>query len=62
MSQLRKDDAVPTEDVRLAVISRRLANAEENSMETDALERELNQFLEVRSATYRRRQEFDDAC
>jgi legumain len=45
----RRSDAVPTADVRLAIISQRLAAAEENSAEKQALERELAQFLNDRA-------------
>jgi legumain len=41
-------DAVPTVDVRLAVISQRLAVAEDNSAEKTQLERELAQLLNDR--------------
>jgi legumain len=44
-----RSDAVPTADVRLAIISQRLAAAEENSAEKQALERELAQFLNDRA-------------
>ncbi|CAF4650541.1 unnamed protein product, partial [Rotaria magnacalcarata] len=42
-ANLLRYDAVPTEHVRLAVISRRLANLPENSLEKESLEHELAQ-------------------
>jgi len=44
-----KRDAVATVDVRLSIVSRRLAAADENSAEKQALERELFQLLNDRS-------------
>jgi len=42
---LLRRDAVPTEDVRLSIVSRRLAAADDNSAEKESLERELVQLL-----------------
>ncbi|CAF4372721.1 unnamed protein product, partial [Rotaria magnacalcarata] len=42
-------DAVPTEDVRIAIVSRRLAAAEDNSVKKQKLERELAQLYNDRS-------------
>jgi len=46
---LLKRDAVPTEEVRLSIVSRRLAAALDNSLEKQQLERELVQLLNDRS-------------
>jgi len=46
---LLKRDAVPTEDVRISIVSRRLAVAEENSIEKENLEHELVQLLNDRA-------------
>jgi len=48
-NELLRRDAVPTEDVRLAIVSHRLANAEENSVEKENLERELVQLINDRA-------------
>ncbi|CAF1171667.1 unnamed protein product [Rotaria magnacalcarata] len=48
-ANLLRYDAVPTEHVRLAVISRRLANLPENSLEKESLEHELAQLLNDRA-------------
>jgi len=40
-------DAVPTEEVRLAVISRRLAAVDDNDVEKLALEKELEKLINV---------------
>lgn len=48
-NNLLRRDAVPVENVRLSIISRRLAEAEENSIEKENLERELVQFLNDRA-------------
>ncbi|CAM4771692.1 unnamed protein product [Rotaria magnacalcarata] len=46
---LLRRDAVPTEDVRIAIVSRRLAAAEDNSVKKQKLERELAQLYNDRS-------------
>jgi legumain len=47
-NDLLRRDAVPTEDVRLAIVSHRLASAEENSIEKENLQRELVQLINDR--------------
>ncbi|CAF0818705.1 unnamed protein product [Adineta ricciae] len=47
-NRLRRD-AVPTQDVRIAIVTRRLAAAEDNSIEKQKLERELAQLYSDRS-------------
>jgi legumain len=49
-NDLLKRDAVATEDVRLSIVTRRLAVSPANSAEKAALERELVQLLNDRSA------------
>jgi len=49
-NEILKRDAVATVDVRLSIVSRRLAAADDNSAEKQALERELFQLLNDRSA------------
>jgi len=48
-NSLLRRDAVPTEEVRLAVIARRLAISEENSVEKLALEKELERLINDRA-------------
>ncbi|CAF1648978.1 unnamed protein product [Adineta ricciae] len=48
-NELLRRDAVPTEDVRISIVSRRLAAADENSVEKSNLERELIQLLNDRA-------------
>lgn len=48
-NELLRRDAVPTEDVRISIVSRRLAAADENSVEKNNLERELVQLLNDRA-------------
>jgi len=48
-NELLRRDAVPTVNVRLSIVSRRLAAAEENSAEKENLERELVQLLNDRA-------------
>jgi len=56
-NELLRRDAVPTEDVRISIVSRRLAEAEENSIEKANLERELVQLLNDRATIATRMQE-----
>jgi len=51
---LRKRDAVATEDVRISIVSRRLAAAEDNSAEKERLRSELVQLLNDRSTIQNR--------
>ncbi len=44
---LLQRDAVPTQDVRISIVSRRLAAAEDDSVEKQKLERELAQLYSV---------------
>ncbi|CAF0956317.1 unnamed protein product [Adineta steineri] len=44
-NEMLRRDAVATEDVRVAIVTRRLAEAKENSIEKENLERELVQLL-----------------
>jgi len=48
-NELLRRDAVATEDVRVSIVSRRLAAAEENSVEKANLQRELVQLLNDRA-------------
>jgi len=48
-NDLLRKDAVPTVDVRLSIVSHRLANAEDNSAEKEKLQRELAQLLNDRA-------------
>ncbi|CAF3568370.1 unnamed protein product [Rotaria sordida] len=48
-NNILRNDAVPTESVRLSIIARRLANIEENSIEKENLERQLGQLLNDRA-------------
>ncbi|UJR14720.1 hypothetical protein I4U23_001713 [Adineta vaga] len=48
-NNLLRRDAVPTQDVRIAIVTRRLAAAEDNSVEKQKLERELAQLHSDRS-------------
>ncbi|UJR32014.1 hypothetical protein I4U23_019484 [Adineta vaga] len=48
-NELLRRDAVPTEDVRISIVSRRLAAADENSVEKSNLEHELVQLLNDRA-------------
>jgi len=49
-NDLLKRDAVPTEEVRISILSRRLAAAQENSVEQQQLRHELVKVLNERSA------------
>jgi len=48
-NNLLRRDAVPTDEVRLAVIARRLAASEDNSAEKSALEKELEKLINERA-------------
>jgi legumain len=56
-NELLRRDAVPTEDVRISIVTRRLAAAEENSIEKENLQRELVQLLNDRATITTRIQE-----
>ncbi len=43
-------DAVPSEDVRVSIVTRRLAAAEENSVEKEELQRELVRLINVNNS------------
>jgi legumain len=56
-NELLRRDAVPTENVRISVVSRLLASAEENSLEKEQLQHELVKLLNDRATITNKIQE-----